>query len=168
MCLDDETLVGLQPYEVARRGVVRTLQSARLIPTFDLVTNVMLGRAAYSRANLLGEFFHSPRSRTDDDEAYAFALGLLELMGVHEHAFTRAADLPYGVLRRAEIARALALEPAFLLLDEPGAGLSGGERDEIAAAIRAVAARGVGVVLIDHNVQFVASVCRRLIVLSGG
>ena len=62
----------------------------------------------------------------------------------------------------------MALEPAFLLLDEPGAGLSGGERDEIAAAIRAVAARGVGVVLIDHNVQFVASVCSRLIVLSSG
>lgn len=166
--LDDTSLIGLQPYEVARQGVVRTFQSARLIPNFDLVTNVMLGRSAYSRANLLGEFLHSPRSRTDDDEAYAFALGLLELMGVHEHAFTQAADLPYGVLRRAEIARALALEPAFLLLDEPGAGLSGGERDEIAAAIRAVAARGVGVVLIDHNVQFVASVCSRLIVLSSG
>ena len=166
--LDGESLVGLQPYQVARRGVVRTFQSARLIPTFDRVTNVMLGRAASAQSSLLGEIVHSPRSRHDDDEAYGFALGLLELMGVHDHAFTQAADLPYGVLRRAEIARAMALEPAFLLLDEPGAGLSVGERDEIAAAIRAVAARGVGVVLIDHNVQFVASVCSRLIVLSGG
>jgi branched-chain amino acid transport system permease protein len=166
--LDGESLVGLQPYQVARRGVVRTFQSARLIPTFDLVTNVMLGRAAYSRSSLLGELIHSPRSRQDDNDAYGFALGLLELMGVHDHAFTQAADLPYGVLRRAEIARAMALEPAFLLLDEPGAGLGVGERDEIAAAIRAVEARGVGVILIDHNVQFVASVCNRLIVLSSG
>lgn len=166
--LDGESLVGLQPYEIARRGVVRTFQTARLIPNFDLVTNVMLGRVTHARASLLGEIVHSPRSRRDDDEAYAFALGLLELMGVHEHAHTRAADLPYGVLRRAEIARAMALEPSFLLLDEPGAGLSRGERDEIAEAIRKVAERGVGVILIDHNVQFVASVCRRLVVLSSG
>jgi ABC-type branched-subunit amino acid transport system ATPase component len=109
-----------------------------------------------------------PRSRRDDDEAFEFGLGLLELLGVRDHALTVAEDLPYGVLRRAEIARAMALEPAFLLLDEPGAGLSAYERDEIATGIRAVAGRGVGVLLIDHNVQFVASVCQRLIVLAGG
>lgn len=166
--LDGESLVGLQPYEVARRGVVRTFQRAQMIPTLDLVTNVMLGRDHFSRASLVEEVLHTSRSRRDDDDAYAYALGLLDLMGVLEHAYTKAGDLPYGVLRRAEIARAMAVEPGFLLLDEPGAGLSKDERDEIADAIRAAAARGVGVLLIDHNVGFVASVCQRMTVLSSG
>jgi ABC-type branched-subunit amino acid transport system ATPase component len=87
---------------------------------------------------------------------------------VREHAHETAGDLPYGVLRRAEIARALAGDPAILLLDEPGAGLSNYERDEIAEAIRATAARGVGCLLIDHNVQFVSALCARLVVFAGG
>jgi branched-chain amino acid transport system permease protein len=166
--LDGEELLGLAPHVIARRGLVRTFQSARVIPDFDLVTNVMLGRGRAARASLTEQILDLPRSRRDDDEAYYTALGLLELVGVREHAHDVARDLPYGVLRRAEIARAMALDPAFLMLDEPGAGLSNYERDEIATAIRAAVGRGVGCLLIDHNVQFVASVCPRLVVLANG
>jgi ABC-type branched-subunit amino acid transport system ATPase component len=80
----------------------------------------------------------------------------------------RAGDVPYGVLRRAEIAKNLALRPRFLLLDEPGAGLSAFEREEVSATIRHVAEAGVGCILIDHNVSFVAGVCERIVVLSAG
>ena len=166
--LDDEELLGVAPHEVARRGVVRTFQSARLISEFDLITNVMLGRGAAARSTLVEQMLDLPRSRRDDEEAYHHGLGLLELVGVREHAHETAGDLPYGVLRRAEIARALAGDPAFLLLDEPGAGLSNYERDEIAEAIRATATRGVGCLLIDHNVQFVSALCARLVVFAGG
>ena len=164
----EEALLGRRPYEIARMGVVRTFQKAQLIPSLDLITNVMLGRNSYGRSRMIEQVLHLPRSRRDDREAHDMALGLLELMDIQEHATTVTADLPYGIVRRAEIARALALEPAFLLLDEPGAGLSSYERDEIAQAINAVAKRGVGCLLIDHNVEFVASVCQRLVVLANG
>lgn len=164
----DQSLLGRRPYEIARMGVVRTFQKAQLIPSLDLITNVMMGRDTDARASMLEQVLHLPRSRRDDREAYDMALGLLELMDIEEHATSITADLPYGIVRRAEIARALALEPAFLLLDEPGAGLSNYERDEIARAIAAVAQRGVGCLLIDHNVEFVASVCQRLVVLANG
>jgi ABC-type branched-subunit amino acid transport system ATPase component/ABC-type branched-subunit amino acid transport system permease subunit len=166
--LDGEELVGLAPHAIARKGLVRTFQSARVIPEFDLATNVMLGRSGSARATLGEQMLDLPRSRRDDEESYVAALGLLELVGVREHAHDIAGDLPYGVLRRAEIARALMLEPLFLLLDEPGAGLSNFERDEIAAAIHAAAGQGVGCLLIDHNIQFVASVCPRLMVYANG
>lgn len=166
--LDGDELVGLSPHAIARRGVVRTFQSAQMIGEFDLVTNVMLGRGQAAGSTLVEQMLDLPRSRRDDDEAYHHALGLLELVGVREHAHDTAADLPYGVVRRAEIARALASEPAFLLLDEPGAGLSNYERDEISAAIRAAVGRGVGCLLIDHNVQFVSSLCANLVVFASG
>ena len=166
--LDGTELLGLSPYTVARRGVVRTFQSARLIPEFDLITNVKLGRGQAGRSTLPEQLLDLPRARRDDDAAYHHGLGLLELVGVREHAHETAGDLPYGVVRRAEIARALAADPAFLLLDEPGAGLSNYERDEIAEAIRAATSRGVGCLLIDHNVQFVSELCARLVVFAGG
>ena len=166
--LDGEDLIGLTPHAVARRGVVRTFQRAQMVPEMDLVTNVMLGRGRAGRSRLVEQMLDLPRSRRDDEEAYHHCLGLLELVGVQQHAHDTARDLPYGVLRRAEIARAMALDPAFLLLDEPGAGLSSFERDEIATAIRAAVGRGVGCLLIDHNVAFVSSLCQNLVVLAGG
>ncbi|GAB3081996.1 ABC transporter permease subunit [Nocardioides zeae] len=166
--LDGDELVGLAPHAVARRGVVRTFQSARMIPEFDLITNVVLGRGQAARSTLVEQMLDLPRSRRDEEEAYYHGLGLLELVGVREHAHQTAGDLPYGVVRRAEIARALAGDPAFLLLDEPGAGLSNYEREEIAEAIRAAVSRGVGCLLIDHNVEFVSALCARLVVFAQG
>ena len=166
--LGGDDLIGLTPHAVARRGVVRTFQRAQIVAEMDLVTNVMLGRGGAGRSRLAGQLLDLPRSRRDDEEAYHHCLGLLELVGVAHHAHDTARDLPYGVLRRAEIARAMALDPAFLLLDEPGAGLSSFERDEIATAIRAAVGRGVGCLLIDHNVSFVSSLCQDLVVLAGG
>lgn len=166
--LDDRDLVGLKPYEIARAGVVRTFQSTRLIPTFDLVTNVMLSRHEVANATVAEQMLALPRSVADDDAARDEAMRLLRVVGVGGAAGEQARDLPYGVQRRAEIAKALALRPTFLLLDEPGAGLSSFERDEVAEAISAVARHGVGCLLIDHNIPFVARACSRLVVLTAG
>ena len=166
--LDDRDLVGLKPYEIARAGVVRTFQSTRLIPTFDLVTNVMLSRHEMANATVGEQMLALPRSVADDEAARHEAMRLLRIVGVGGVADVQARDLPYGVQRRAEIAKALALRPTFLLLDEPGAGLSSFERDEVAEAISAVARHGVGCLLIDHNIPFVARACSRLVVLTAG
>lgn len=166
--LDDRDLVGLKPHEIARAGVVRTFQSTRLIPTFDLVTNVMLSRHALATATTPEQLLGLPRAAADDEVAREEALRLLHIVGVGALAGVQAQDLPYGVQRRAEIAKALALRPTFLLLDEPGAGLSSFEREEVADAISAAARQGVGCLLIDHNIPFVAKACSRLVVLTSG
>ena len=166
--LGSTELVGKAPYEVARVGVVRTFQHSQLVPSLDLITNVTLGHHAHGRASLIEQSLMTSRGRDDDESAKSLALELMTLVGVEKFAGTRVADLPYGVLRRAEIARALAAYPAFLLLDEPGAGLGAHERAEVASAIKAVAGMGVGCMLIDHNVSFVADVAQRLVVLASG
>lgn len=166
--LDDRNLVGLKPHEIARAGVVRTFQSTRLIPSFDLVTNVMLSRHSLARATTPEQMLALPRAVSDDEAARHEAMRLLHIVGVGALAEVQAQDLPYGVQRRAEIAKALALRPTFLLLDEPGAGLSSFEREEVADAISAVARHGVGCLLIDHNIPFVAKACSRLVVLTSG
>lgn len=166
--LSGQSLLGLSAHEISLRGVVRTFQSSKMVPSFDLVTNVMLGRDRLNRATTLEQVLNLRRSRSDDREARRRSLELLALVGVLEHAFERVEDLPYGIVRRAEIARVLATDPSFVLLDEPGAGLSHAERDEVADAIRAVSATGAGVLLIDHNVGFVQAACQRLVVLSNG
>ena len=166
--LNGDSLLGMKPYQIAAVGVVRTFQSSQLVTTFNLVSNVMLGRSKYAEATVLETVLHTGRSRRDDRDAFERSMELLALVGVAEHAMEVVDDLPYGVVRRAEIARAMAMEPSFVLLDEPGAGLSQFEREEVAVAIRAVSATGTGVLLIDHNVGFVQSVSERIVVLSNG
>jgi branched-chain amino acid transport system permease protein len=166
--MDGESLLGLAPFEVARRGVVRTFQATRLVPSFDLLTNVMMGRDRFGRASLVEQVLHTGRSRRDDEEARLAAMSLLDTLGVAEHALRTAADVPYGIRRRAEIAKALAVDPRFLLLDEPGAGISAYERDEVAAAIKAVAKLNIGILVIDHNIGFVSDVCDEVTVLAAG
>lgn len=163
-----ESIDRLSPHAISRRGVVRTFQSSRMVPSFDLATNVMLGCDRDAKATTVEQVLHLRRSRNDDRVSLEKSLQMLALVGVAEHAYSRVEDLPYGVVRRGEIARALATSPAFVLLDEPGAGLSHFERDEVAEAIRAVSATGAGVLLIDHNVGFVQAVCQRLVVLANG
>jgi ABC-type branched-subunit amino acid transport system ATPase component/ABC-type branched-subunit amino acid transport system permease subunit len=166
--LDDRDVTEMRPYELPRHGVTRTFQTTQMIGSFTLVENVMVGRELFGRATLPEQVLGLPRSQRDDADARATAIGLLRVVGVGDYAGQRAADVPFGVLKRAEIARAMALMPSFLLLDEPGAGLSGYEREEVAEAIRQVSSRGVGCILIDHNVEFVASVCSDLVVLAAG
>lgn len=166
--LDGRELTGMKPYEIAQAGVVRTFQSTQLVPSFDLVTNVILSRHGAARATTAEQMLGLPRAAADDRAAREDAMQLLDVVGVASLAEERAGDLPYGVQRRAEIAKALALRPMFLLLDEPGAGLSSFEREDVAEAIEAVASHGVGCLLIDHNIPFVACACSRLVVLSAG
>jgi ABC-type branched-subunit amino acid transport system ATPase component/ABC-type branched-subunit amino acid transport system permease subunit len=166
--LSGTSLLGMSAHQVSQLGVVRTFQSSKMIPTFDLVTNVMLGCERGNEATTLEQVLHLARSRRDDRRASIRSMQLLDLVGVADHAFERVEDLPYGIVRRAEIARVLATDPDFVLLDEPGAGLSQFEREEVVEAIHAVSRTGAGVLLIDHNVGFVQSVCRRLVVLANG
>jgi len=147
-------------YRIARTGLTRTFQTCRLFPEFSVLDNMLLapgdsgssGRLASLRGLHVG---HANVQR---------AFGLLRRMGVEQYADRKAVSLPYADQRRVEIARALTLNPRFLLLDEPAAGMSDSEAESLGALVREVAASGLGVLIIDHNVNWVLSLCDRIAV----
>jgi ABC-type branched-subunit amino acid transport system ATPase component/ABC-type branched-subunit amino acid transport system permease subunit len=165
---DGRRLDGSRPDETARHGVVRTFQTPRLVPSLSLVENVAVGFAAHATATVVEEVLDLPRARRDSAEHRRAARALLHRLGIAEYADKAVGSQPYGVQRLAEIARALATSPRFLLLDEPGAGLTEGEREVLTSIVRELTATGIGFLLIDHNVSFVAAVSDEIVVLDGG
>jgi branched-chain amino acid transport system permease protein len=166
--IDGARLDGARPDQTARRGVVRTFQTPRLIPELSLLENVAVGFAANARANDVEEVLNLPRARRDSREQRAAAYWLLERLGIEQHAAEPVGAQPYGVQRLVEIARALATGPRFVLLDEPGAGLTDQERERLTGIVRELAGSGFGFLLIDHNVSFVTAVSDQVVVLDHG
>jgi branched-chain amino acid transport system ATP-binding protein len=154
LLLDKEIMSGLRPEDLARRGVARTFQSVRLFRRLTVFENVEA--AALTR---------NPRRAV----ARRAAWEALKYIGLEIVAYRRADALPYADERRVGIARALALEPRFLLLDEPAAGMTEPECDELARLIQQLPDTfGCGVLLIEHNMSVVMTVCQRLHVLNNG
>ena len=166
--LGDEVVSGRRPDLVVGDGVVRTFQTARLIPDVTVIGNVALGFSRSATAADWAEVLDTPRARRDTTEALTRAAQLLEALDVDTAPGQPVRDQPYATQRLTEIARALATAPRFILLDEPGAGLNEHEREVLARVIRRVADSGIGVLLIDHNVAFVAGVSDTMHVLDGG
>jgi branched-chain amino acid transport system permease protein len=166
--LGDDRLDGRRPEKVAARGVVRTFQTANLLNEVSAVGNVALGFAPSARASDLGEIFDSPTARSDTRRSLEESVGLLHALGVDSDIWSAVGSQPYSNQKLVEIARALAGGPAFLLLDEPGAGLNEHEAATLADLIRRLAQSGIGILLIDHNVGFVSSVADHVHVLDGG
>lgn len=163
-----EELTGHRPYDVVRAGVARTFQSPSLVKEMSVLENVMLGGEANIRATVVGQMLHSPASVADDQDQRERAMAYLQRLGIAEHAYEPAKSLPYGVLRLAEIARNLMLNPDVLLLDEPGAGLTEDEREHLARMLRALSVDGMAVVLVDHNMPLIRAACERLVVVDHG
>ncbi|MCW2768267.1 MAG: hypothetical protein JWO11_4226 [Nocardioides sp.] len=166
--LGSERLDGRRPEAVAGLGVVRTFQTAKLLGAVSVVGNVALGFASRARATDLGEVLDSPAARADTRHSLKESVGLLHALGVDTNLWEPVGAQPYSTQKLVEIARALAGSPSFLLLDEPGAGLNEHECAILSDIIRRLAESGIGILLIDHNVSFVASVADDVHVLDGG
>jgi branched-chain amino acid transport system permease protein len=153
----------LAPYEVARRGVARTFQSVNLIDDLSSLDNVAVARAGVERTGVR-------RALAGDglERARAHAMALLERLDLAEVAMQPCGGLAYGLKRRVEIARALALEPRLLLLDEPAAGLNGAEQADLARRLRALAADGLTLLVIEHNMPFLMPLAQRMACLDYG
>jgi branched-chain amino acid transport system ATP-binding protein len=162
------SLRGLRPDQVTARGVARTFQNIRLFAFMSALENVMTGEHARMRATLADSLLHTPRQRTEERRVRERARELLRFVGLEDVAEGYARNLPYGSQRRLEIARALASEPALLLLDEPVAGMNPREKDDLRALIERIRAGGVTVLLIEHDMQFVMGVSERITVLDHG
>ncbi|HZP77805.1 MAG TPA: ABC transporter ATP-binding protein [Pseudolabrys sp.] len=158
-------ITGLAPERVAQRGLVRTFQLVQLFEQLSVLENVKVGRHLHTSGGLFTALF-----RIDHAEAAvnATAQALLAQVGLSAHMDTLAGALPYGRKRLLEIARALAVEPKLLLLDEPAAGLDREETAHLARLLRGIAASGVAVLLIEHDMSLVMSVADRVAVLDFG
>ena len=166
---DGHDVTRAKPEAIARLGLARTFQNIRLFGGLTLMDNVRVAGRVQARHGLLSGLCFTPGSRREDEAVTEAAYGLLRLVGLEDRADHLAASLPYGDRRRLEIARALALSPKLLLLDEPAAGLNPSEKLGLADFIRDIKERfDLTVLLIEHNVPMVMGLCDRVMVLNFG
>jgi len=160
---------GLAPHRVTALGLARTFQNIRLFAGMTALENVMLGRHCRSSTGLLGAILRGPAARREEQEIVASSYAVLERVGLAPLANELAANLPYGAQRRLELARALATEPALLLLDEPAAGMNPQETAELDELIVDIRNRsGVAILLIEHDMQLVMNISERICVMEHG
>lgn len=166
---ENQRLNGLPPHRIAASGLARTFQNLRLFGELSAVENVQIGRHLLTRESLWASLGRSPQSRLAEQRTHEAALNLLELVGLGDLAQQPAQTLAYGDQRRLEIARALALEPKLLLLDEPAAGMNPSEKHDLSDLIRSIRQQfDLTVLLIEHHVPLVMGLCDRLAVLDFG
>ena len=154
--------------DIALSGIARTFQNVQLFGEMTALQNVLVGLHHSFRSNLLDVALHLPRYLREDREQRARAHALLDFVGLGELASEEARNIPYGKQRLLEIARALALDPQLLLLDEPAAGLTAPDIKELLEIIRKIRDAGVTVILIEHHMDVVMSLCDRVSVLDFG
>lgn len=164
---DGHDIKGLAAEAVAQRGLVRTFQLVQLFDTLTVLENVKVGRHLHTSGGLMSALMPK-RSRAIEAQVDDAARSLLRQMGLEAQADTLAGALPYGRKRLLEIGRALAAEPKLLLLDEPAAGLNRAETTQLIGLIRLIAAQGVTVLLIEHDMSFVMNIADRVAVLDFG
>ncbi len=166
--LSEENVTNFTPQQFARRGLSRTFQNLQIFFRMTAAENVMVGRHLHERRNVLTHILSLPSVHAQNRATRAEAERLLELVGLGGVGDKPASSLPYGALKRLEIARALATEPKILLLDEPAAGCNPVETEEIDAVIKKIAAQGVTVVLVEHDMRLVMRISDRIHVLDRG
>jgi len=158
---------GHAPHVFALAGATRTFQNLQIFRSATAIGNVMVGRHLRSRAGIVASALSLP-ARHEEADIKATAGRILGRLGLLENADRPAADLPFGRQRVLELGRALALEPNLLLLDEPLAGLSGAERWELATTLRELRSEGMGIVIVEHDVDAVLALADRIAVLDNG
>jgi len=166
--LDGQDVSRLEAPALARAGVARTFQNIRLVPDATVLDNVLAGFHRHEQTGLWANLLGLPSARAEARQMRGQAMELLERFEMTALAEHRAGGLSYGHQRRIEMMRALATRPRLLLLDEPVAGMNDAEAESLAHIFRKVADDGVAVLLIEHNMRFVMSLCSKLYVLASG
>ncbi|WP_288948108.1 ABC transporter ATP-binding protein [uncultured Paracoccus sp.] len=166
--LEGENVTGMAPFRLAQRGMSRTFQNLQIFQNMTVLENAIAGFHLQERGTVLADLFNLPSSRRRARQAEAGARELLARVGLERAADREAASLSYGSLKRLEIARALAMRPRVLLLDEPAAGCNAVETEEIDHLIAEVAASGVAILLVEHDMKMVMRISNHIVVLDHG
>ena len=165
---DGEDITRLKAYQVTAKGITRTFQNILLFENMSIVENVMVGAHTRTESGLLGSLLRTGKSRRAERECYENALKTLAFVGMEGEANNSASGLPYGKKRILEIARALASRPKIIMLDEPAAGMNASESEELSRIIFKIRDSGVTVLLVEHDMKFVAGISDMVTVLDHG
>ncbi|TWI35879.1 ABC transporter ATP-binding protein [Paracoccus sulfuroxidans] len=166
--LNGEDVTGMSPHLLARRGMSRTFQNLQIFQQMSVLENAIAGYHLQESGSVLADLLNLPSSRRRAAEAREGAMKLLARVDLDRAAEREAGNLSYGSLKRLEIARALALSPKVLLLDEPAAGCNAVETEEIDHLIAEVAASGVAILLVEHDMKMVMRISNNIVVLDHG
>lgn len=166
--LNDEDVTAMSPHRLARRGMCRTFQNLQVFQSMTVLENTIAGYHLQESGPVLSDLLNLPASRRRAKEAEAGARELLKRVGLERAAEREAGSLSYGSLKRLEIARAMALKPKVLLLDEPAAGCNAVETEEIDHLIAEIAASGVAILLVEHDMKMVMRISNHIVVLDHG
>jgi branched-chain amino acid transport system ATP-binding protein len=166
---DGRETLQLKPHQVTRAGLARTFQNVRLFREMSVLENVMSGMHCRTGAGVIAAVVRPPSQRHEEAEIRAVSGECLRFVGIEDGWQREATTLPYGWQRRVEIARALATRPKLLLLDEPAAGLTSGEKETLLGLIARIRdERGISVLLIEHDMGLVMRISERVSVLDHG
>jgi branched-chain amino acid transport system ATP-binding protein len=163
-----QALAGRRPCDIARRGVVRTFQKTSVFPGLSVLDNVLIGLHLRGRAGFAAIVAGRRAVREEEARLRLDAAALIDFVGLERRRLDVAGSLPYGEQRLVELAVALAARPRVLLLDEPGAGMTGGEKERLVGLIRRVREQGTTVFLVEHDMRLVMGISDTVIVLNHG
>ena len=162
-------ITGSSPHRVAQLGIGRTFQNIRLFSNLSVMDNVIIASGMDATYNLAEAIFHNKNYRRREQHLQDKAMHLLEIVGLQDKANERASSLPYGHQRKLEIARAMALEPKLLLLDEPAAGMNADESMELVDFVQEIRSRfKITILMIEHHMDVVSNLCDYCTVLNFG
>ena len=163
-----KAIQGMRPFRIAGLGIARTFQNIKMFAGMTALENVMVGRHVRSKAGFLASMFRTSGCRSEERAIRDKSMELLDFVGIADCAETLATNLAFGQQRAVELARALALEPTLLLLDEPAAGLNIYETAEIGRLIAKIRDLGITVLLVEHDMSLVMDISDEIVVLSFG
>ena len=164
-----QDMTKLQSYQIAQRGIARTFQNLRLFGHLSALENVVVARHIHHQTGFFADLLGLPQAKLAHKQTYSKAKELLDLVGLSDKIKQKANNFSYGDQRRLEIARALALEPKLLLLDEPAAGMNPSEKGSLSDLIRQIRDQfNLTIILIEHHIPLVMGLCERIAVLNFG
>ncbi len=161
-------ITGMRPYMIARQGLLRTFQNLKVCGNLSVLDNVLIGFHTKGKAGFTAGMLSTRRSRTEEKQALETVLPLLEWLGIAEKRETPVNSLSFGEQRSVELARALASDPAMLLLDEPAAGLNMHETEQLSRNISELRTQGRTILLVEHDMSLVMDISDEIVVLNFG
>ena len=165
---NSESILGNRPYTIFEKGIARTFQNIRLFSAMTALENAMVARHCRSKVGIVGSILRTGSQKQEEAFIREKALEALTFMGVEKFANTVASNMPYGLQRRLEIARAIASGPQVLLLDEPAAGMNPSESSELMKDIARIKDLGIDVLLVEHDMKVVMGVCDHIVCVDHG
>ncbi|QUH27325.1 ABC transporter ATP-binding protein [Serpentinicella alkaliphila] len=163
-----ESIINKRPEEIAKKGIARTFQNIQLFRNMTVLNNVKIGFHIRTNASIFDAIFRNKKYKLDEELVTQEGLEILKKVGLYEYKDTLAGNLAYGIQRRVEIARALALNPELILLDEPAAGMNPSETQGLMKFIQDLNKEGYTIMVIEHDMKFIMSMSNKVLVLNFG